>query len=102
MDCERPSPLSLVVSVTSWVNLPDLSNISTAAGPEGAVSVRCSQNSALIQAEPRLGSDEDWSQFLLAADDLRTGHAPNRIGLLRVLILLTIGWICTVARGTGA
>ena len=35
MDCERPSPLSLVVSVTSWVNLPDLSNISTAAGPEG-------------------------------------------------------------------
>ena len=38
MDCERPSPLSLVVSVTSWVNLPDLSNISTAAGPEGAVS----------------------------------------------------------------
>ena len=60
MDCERPSPLSLVVSVTSWVNLPDLSNISTAAGPESAVSVRCSQNSALIQAEPRLGSDEDW------------------------------------------
>ena len=60
MDCERPSPLSLVVSVTSWVNLTDLSNISTAAGPEGAVSVRCSQNSTLIQADSRLGSDDDW------------------------------------------